>query len=98
MLYKFHSRAAPDLIMLQAHGQRLLTLIGKHNEERRGILRTEEMPAAIAALEKAIADEKTDTQEDEAKEPDISLRQRATPFIEMMRRCLAEGADMVWGV
>ncbi len=28
----------------------------------------------------------------------ISLRQRATPFIAMLRKCHAAGADVVWGV
>jgi hypothetical protein len=28
----------------------------------------------------------------------ITLRHRATPFIEMLRRCEKAGADIVWGV
>lgn len=106
MLYKFQSRAAADLLMLEPQGRRILQIIGKHGEDRRGILRPAEMPAAIAALEAALVDEERRAAEarenetedgDDADEP-VSLRQRATPFIEMLRRSQAAGKDVVWGV
>ncbi|HQX59570.1 MAG TPA: DUF1840 family protein [Burkholderiaceae bacterium] len=28
----------------------------------------------------------------------VTLRQRAVPFIDMLRRCQAAGKDIVWGV
>ena len=108
MLYKFKSKAAADLIMLQPNGRRLLEIIGKSGTPSKGILLPEQMPAAIAALEAAIAREEaamkaaqTEAAErgEELPRPDaVSLRQRALPFIEMLRRCQQAGKEIVWGV
>ncbi len=108
MLYKFQSRATPDLIMLEPHGRRMLQIVGKYDEGRRGILQAAEMPAAIAALEAAITQEEAERRAAEAEAKDkgeelpeqegVSLRQRATPFIEMLRRCQAANKEVVWGV
>jgi regulator of protease activity HflC (stomatin/prohibitin superfamily) len=108
MLYKFKSRAAPDLIMLEPNGRRVLQLIGKPVDAKQGILQPADMPAAIAALEAAIAQEEAErraaeaeaaAQGEELPEPEgVSLRQRATPFIDMLRRCLKADKEIVWGV
>ncbi|MFO6418764.1 DUF1840 domain-containing protein [Hylemonella sp. W303a] len=109
MLYKFQSRAASDLLMLEPQGRRILEIIGKYGEDRRGILQTADMGGAIAALEAAIAQEEREAAEvaaqaqaDNARggenEEAVSLRQRATPFIDMLRRSQAAGKDVVWGV
>jgi regulator of protease activity HflC (stomatin/prohibitin superfamily) len=107
MLYKFKSKAAGDLIMLEPNGRRVLQAIGK-DPAPKGIILPEQMPAAIAALEGAIAEEEAQQQaaiaEAKAKGEvppsfnDVSLRQRAVPFIDMLRRCEKEGAEIVWGV
>ena len=108
MLYKFKSRAAPDLIMLEPNGRRVLQIVGKFSEDRRGILRAAEIPAAVAALEAAIAQEEAERRAAEAEAKDkgeelpeqdqVTLRQRATPFIEMLRRSEQAGKEVVWGV
>lgn len=108
MLYKFKSRATSDLIMLEPHGRRLLQIVGKYSEDRRGIVRPDEVPQAVAALEAAIAedDARQRAAEEEARargeEPaaqeGVSLRQRATPFIDMLRRSADAGREVVWGV
>jgi cyclopropane-fatty-acyl-phospholipid synthase len=104
MLYKFQSRAASDLLMLEPQGRRILQIIGKHGEDRRGILRPGDMLAAIAALESAIlreeqeaAEAQTEDAEDDAEQA-VSLRQRAAPFIDMLRHSRTADADVVWGV
>jgi hypothetical protein len=108
MLYKFKSKAAGDLIMLEPNGRRVLEIIGK-DAGAQGIILPEEMPAAVQALEDAIAREEAEqkTASDEAKakgqvapRPDgpVSLRQRAVPFLEMLRRCQQAGKEIVWGV
>ena len=56
MLYTFKSKAAANLIMLQANGKRLLEIIGKDPSEP-GIVLPEQMPAALLALEAAQAQE-----------------------------------------
>jgi hypothetical protein len=108
MLYKFKSRAAPDLIMLEAHARRVLQIVGKFSEERRGIIQAHEMPIAIAALEAAITAEEAAQQaaraeasekgEDQPEDESVHLRQRAAPFIEMMRRCMEAQREIVWGI
>jgi len=107
MLYKFKSKATGDVIMLEPNGRRVLELIGK-DAGPKGIILPEQMPAAIDALEAAIAAEERQHQAmiEEAKAKgevppqfdQVSLRMRAVPFIDMLRRCSAAGRDIVWGV
>ena len=107
MLYKFKSKAAGDLIMLEPNGRRVLEIIGK-DPAAKGIILPEAMPAAMQALEAAIAREEAEHKAliDEAKAKGevppsfdaVSLRQRAVPFIDMLRRADKEGKEIVWGV
>jgi len=107
MLYKFKSKAAGDLIMLEPNGRRVLQIIGK-DPAPKGIILPEEMPGAVAKLEQAIAQEEAQqkalAEEAQAKGQvppkgdAVSLRQRAVPFIDMLRRCEKEGKEIVWGV
>ena len=107
MLYKFKSQAAGDLIMLEPNGRQVLEIIGK-DAQPKGIILPEQMPAAISALEGAVerdeAEHKALVEEARAKgEPPprleaISLRQRAVPFLDMLRRCEKAGKEIVWGV
>ena len=107
MLYKFKSKAAGDLIMLEPNGRRVLEIIGK-DPGPKGIIEPSQMPGAIAALESAIAREEAEQQAaiDEAKAKGqvaprfdtVSLRQRAVPFIDMLKRADKAGQEIVWGV
>jgi len=54
MLYKFKSRATSDLIMLEPVGRRVLQIVGKAPDDAHGIITVEQIPAAIAALQKAV--------------------------------------------
>lgn len=109
-MYKFKSRVTGDLIMLEPHGRQILKILGRTDESAwaQGILEPADMPAALSALRAAIqADELRRKQaEEQALEEGlpspvadgISLRQRATPFIAMVERCLAADKEIVWGV
>ncbi len=99
MLYKFKSKAAGDVIMLEANGRRVLEIIGK-DAGPTGIILPEQMPAAIAALHAAIKLEESHDQDAEAPIPGegLGLRQRAVPFIEMLERNQKAGHEVVWGV
>lgn len=107
MLYKFKSRAAADLIMLEPQGRQIVTIMGK-TPGGSGIVTVAQIPAAIAALEAAVlAEEAQPAVEDETEEDatanderneTVRLRQRAAPFIEMLKRSAAENVDVVWGV
>jgi regulator of protease activity HflC (stomatin/prohibitin superfamily) len=107
MLFKFKSKATGDLIMLEPNGRRVLQIIGK-DAQPQGIILPEQMPAAVGALEAAIAKDEADQQAmvEEAKAKGetpprfdaISLRQRAVPFLDMLRHCEQAGEEIVWGV
>lgn len=93
--------------MLEPNGRQVLGIIGK-DAGPKGIILPEEMSAAVAALEGAIAKEEADhkASAEEAKasggkpsHPEgVALRQRAVPFIDMLRRCQGAGKEIVWGV
>jgi hypothetical protein len=109
-MYKFKSPATGDLIMLEPNGRQILTILGRNDSasQVKGILLPEHMPEAIAALEAAIrADEEHKAQvvkealakgEAAPRFEGISLRQRAVPFIDMIKRCIKEEKEIVWGV
>ena len=111
MLYKFKSKATGDVIMLQPNGQRVLEIIGKHSAADpsvKGILLPEDMPQALTALSAAVMQEEAARAEaiaqakaDNAPAPHfeaISLRQRALPFMDMVRHCQQAKEPIVWGV
>ena len=107
MLYTFKSKAAANLIMLQPSGERMLEIIGKDTSPK-GILLPEHMPAAIAALEAALAQDGATSMPSAITAVDkgaassagerITLRQRVVPFLDMVRRSHAAGVAVVWGV
>ncbi|QNP50076.1 DUF1840 domain-containing protein [Diaphorobacter aerolatus] len=112
MLYKFKSRSTADVIMLEPNARQILTIIGKDPNEHHGIVTVAQIPGAIAALEKAVvaeenlgrADKDKISESDNAAEDDqnvsegelVELRQRAIPFIDMLRRSAAENNDVIW--
>lgn len=107
MAFKFKSQATEDLLMLHAHAQQVLQLIGK-DAAHSGILEPQDMPAALATL-KALpepANQVDDTGpaslEEDEQEPapteGISLRKRAWPLVQMIERAQAARQPIVWGV
>jgi hypothetical protein len=54
MLFKFKSQVTSDLIMLEGDGRRLLKIMLGHDPEK-GIILVKDLPAAIAKLEAAVA-------------------------------------------
>ena len=110
MLYKFKSKVTGDLIMLGPSGRQILKIIGRNQDAPPGpgILLPQDMPAAIEALEAAVAQDEAlrlrqlqEAQEAGEAPPQlegVSLRQRAVPFIEMLQRCHRADKEVVWGV
>lgn len=107
MIYKFKSKAAGDVIMMGPTGDKVLGLIGK-SASAQGIIEPAQMPAAIQALADAVAADDAARAADGpgaddeaaargARDP-ISLRQRAWPLVEMMKRAHAAGEAITWGV
>jgi hypothetical protein len=107
MLYKFKSKAAGDVIMMGPGGDQVLQILGREPAPK-GILEVADMPAAMRAIEAAVlADEQAREQteaeaatEGKALPPReaVTLRQRAWPLLEMIKRSQAAKADIVWGV
>ncbi len=106
-MYRFQSKADGDLLMMAPVGDQILRVIGRE-PSKQGIIESAAIPAAIAALEQAIAAADTERQraraagrdddDESAGAASVGLGQRAWPLLEMMRRSLAEHADIVWGV
>ncbi|MDQ2734135.1 MAG: DUF1840 domain-containing protein [Pseudomonadota bacterium] len=105
MHYVFKSKADANLIMMSSVGDQLLRIVGKEPAVK-GIIELAAIPAAMRAIELAIAaeDESTRQAKEQRDEDDstvsvrVGLHQRAWPMLEMMKRSLAERCDIVWGV
>lgn len=111
MLFKFKSKNTGDIIMLQAHGLQILEILGKdtaNGAADKGIILSATIPDGLTALKDAIVAEEQARVKAVAEalannEPtpqfsEVSLRQRAQPFMDMLRRCEQDGDDVVWGV
>ena len=103
MMYRFQSRADSDLFMNQGPAERILGIIGKQPGPQ-GIIEPGDMARAIAALQAAV-------DEDEAARGGgategaapasgqaVTLRQRAWPFVQLLKRSLEADTPVVWGV
>jgi hypothetical protein len=107
MLYKFKSKAAGNVIMTGPAGDQLLRAMGREPAPK-GIIEPDAMPGAIAAVEAAVAADEAARAEAEAAaaaegrrlapREGVTLRQRAWPLLEMMKRAHKAGKEIVWGV
>jgi len=85
--------------MLEADGDRIMEIIGK-SPSAKGIMEVDEMAQALLALEQATQSMLHSQTPDNNEEQRIavSLRQRAVPLMDMIRRCIKENHPIVWGV
>jgi uncharacterized protein YciI len=107
MLYRFQSRATPPFVMLEIHARQMFDIIGKAPAPK-GVITADQMPAAISALEAAMAregrnvhnndDYAVEGHSDDAERQHVGLRQRAAPLLHMLKDSLADGKDVVWEV
>ncbi len=109
MIYEFKSRATGSVIMTKPVAEWILEIIGKAPGPT-GIVTVAQMPAAVAALRRAIDQERAALRAEDAgdREADanaggdedypVSLAQRAFPFIEMLEAAHRAGKDVTWGV
>jgi hypothetical protein len=111
MLYKFKSKTCGDVIMLSAHGRRVLEILGKYDDsqdQQKGILLPEQMSAALDQLQQAISDEEAAraqavSQAQVEKRPppvfeSLALRQRTLPLINMIKQSHRDEVPITWGV
>ncbi len=107
MMYKFKSKAAGDVIMLQPNGDQVMRILGREPAAK-GIFEAGSLAAAISALESAVTAEEAARRQADAeaaadpeatiKRDAVSLRQRVWPLVDMMKRSQTAGEDIVWGV
>ncbi|MDP3190010.1 DUF1840 domain-containing protein [Rhodoferax sp.] len=105
MIYKFKSQAAAEVIMLQANGEQMLSIIGKEPSVQ-GIVTVDQIPAAIAALDAAIEVHEAAVAKRrehpelvvEVEGDSVRLRDRAAPFIDLLKTSAQAGKDVVWGI
>ena len=107
MLVTFQSKATPDVVMLRDLAGYLLGAIGKRLGER-GVIVHDEMPAAIARLEATLDDDAKTAEEhgpnfhttvaDSPLRTATGLRQRALPFLDMLRQVQRQDEDILWGL
>ena len=108
-MLKFKSRATAEVILLETSAQQVLRIIGK-DPGPQGIITVDQIPDAVAALRKAVADHESQPDVAESigdhhagedhvhSDGNVSLRRRVAPFIDMLNRSLDERQDVVWGV
>ena len=113
MLFKFKSKAAADLIMLEADARRLLKIM-LGDDPVKGIVQSRDLPAVLARIDAAVlhdealrkarseksqqASQESEGEVDEPELPAVRLAQRAAPMQQMIQRSIAEASDIVWGV
>lgn len=105
MLYRFKSKVCGDVVMAAEPAQALLRIMGK-DDGPQGILLPADMPAALRALQAALATQAdAPARSGEPKEPTeasgvdpVGLGQRAWPLMRMIEACRAAEEPMVWGV
>ena len=108
MIYKFKSKAGGDVLMLGPNGDALMRTLGREPAAK-GIIEPPAMPAAMQAIEQAVAAD--DAARAEARQgadgtgpaaagpaDAISLRQRFWPMVDLLKRAQQAGAPVVWGV
>jgi cyclopropane-fatty-acyl-phospholipid synthase len=106
MAYTFKSRSAASVTLLRANGDDILRLVGRTPSER-GAIPAEDLPSAIAAIEAAIAPGRAGSgtarpaaagNVDDEEPEVVTLRQRALPFLQLLREARAAGEAVTWGV
>lgn len=111
MLIEFKSRATVPLLMYEEHTKPICDLLEKN--VNRGVITHQEMPNAIALLEKEIAASRLHSSGDEAQNnvtggdsealddeatQQVDFASRAYPFLEMLRLAERNKQPIFWGV
>ena len=100
MLVTFSCPVYANITMFGDVAVRLLKLMG-HSGTVPGALLADDVPAALARLEAAVAaneqlPEPEDSGQGEDDEPPVSLSHRALPVIELLKSAAKEKCDVMW--
>lgn len=97
MLVKFDSEAG-QILMFGDVAVALLKMMGQSGGVP-GAIRAPDIPAALEQLKhnvEAQAHHPRARRDDEKEEPDVSLRQRAVPLIDLLARAASQGKNVMW--
>ena len=108
MLVTFHTKAYANITMFGDVAKQLLELLG-HSGTIPSAIKAEDVPAALARLEAALAQRKAADATDAADVPKddrgrvdydaprkVTLSQRAVPLLELLRAAVANKAHVMW--
>jgi hypothetical protein len=97
MLVKFHSSTSGEIMMFDETARTLLGVLGKECTAR-GVITLEQLPAEIALLRGAMQRNRSQPRAAEADERELPIGfvQRATPFVELLERTLADEGYVLW--
>lgn len=97
MLINFHSPSAASITMFGDIAKDLLGKMGMSGAVP-GALRPEDVPAALARLEKALAasEGKGRTDDDDDKDAPVSLSNRAYPLIQLLKSAINHKEHVMW--
>jgi hypothetical protein len=98
MLVKFDTKDAGQILMFGDVAVTLLKMMGNSGVVPGAILAAD-IPPALDRLKKGVAAQAQHPRarkNDEKEEPDVSLRQRAVPLIQLLERAAAGGYDVMW--
>jgi hypothetical protein len=97
MLVKFDSEAG-QILMFGDVAVALLKMMGQSGVVPGAILAAD-IPPALAQLRQNVeaqAQHPRARKDDEREEPDVSLRQRAVPLIDLLERAAKQGRNVMW--
>jgi hypothetical protein len=104
MIVKFTTRAGA----LTMHGDAAVALLRAmgHSGTVPGAILAADLPAALVSLRRALEsqsqsvpvapDAVADDDEQEEREPPVTLAMRAVPLIDMIETAIARGSDLMW--
>lgn len=106
MLIRFKSQATADLLMLEADARAALRLVGKPDSHQ-GVITPEQLPQAIACLQRAAQEDRALQQQEDHPEnggsvdtenadPDVRLSQRLVPLLQMLERAREAEQTVIW--
>jgi hypothetical protein len=97
MLVRFDSKAG-SITMFGDVGTKLLRMMGQSGSIPGAIL-AQDIPPAVQRLRQALGGESEPSPAKKAGddgEPQVGMRQRAYPLIELLERAASQNADAVW--
>jgi hypothetical protein len=97
MLIKFQSENHGDFVMFSEIAEQLLKMMGMSGKLE-GAVSAEEVPEALARLERAVAPYKGQEDADDSRdeEPTVGLATRAVPLIDMLRVAKENNGYVMW--